>query len=206
MFNCHQTTKISVYTTERIFSENICWRFNFFSINLNTREEKEISFSVSNENLIFLFKQLKNCKNCSGFSINTKMSSINLLWYTGLKDFELRRISFFSHVVLWWHRKMLAKVGLNGEHMATSSIWLYYFWSNKITFSLVLNKRISKTCCLLRPETVWLDLNNSLTHISIVLSRSGMFAERESTSREAMNNLELCWIKSLMKSKESLTV
>ena len=67
---------------------------------------------------------------------------------------------------------------------------VFDFRSNKITFSLVVNVSVSKTCCLLKPKTIWLDLNNSLRHISIV-SSSGMFVKRESASREAINNSEL---------------
>lgn len=83
---------------------------------------------------------------------------------------------------------MFAKVGPRAEPMATPSTWP----SNKIIFSFVVNERLSKMYCLLRPETIWLVLNNSLTHISI-LSSSGTFAKRESTSREAMYNLEFCF-------------
>ena len=71
--------------------------------------------------------------------------------------------------------------------------------------SLAVNENISKTCSLLRPETVWLVLNNSLAHTSII-SSSVTLVKRESTLREIVNNLGFCWLISLVKPKESLTV
>ena len=47
---------------------------------------------------------------------------------------------------------MFAKVGPRAEPMATPSTWP----SNKIIFSFVVNERLSKMYCLLRPETIWL--------------------------------------------------
>ena len=54
MLNCYKTTKIIVYTTERIFSENTFLKFILFSTNLEIEKKKKLPFSVSNENLILL--------------------------------------------------------------------------------------------------------------------------------------------------------
>ena len=43
-FKCYEATKISVYTTEGIFSENTCRKFIFFSTNLNMEKRKGIIF------------------------------------------------------------------------------------------------------------------------------------------------------------------
>ena len=48
------------------------------------------------------------------------MQSLYLLWYTGLKLFR----QFFSYLVTWWHRKILAKFRPNRELMAAPPIWL----------------------------------------------------------------------------------
>ena len=56
VFKCYKATKISVYTTERIFSENTCGKFIFFSTNRNTEKRKGIIFFSFKRKLnIFVF-------------------------------------------------------------------------------------------------------------------------------------------------------
>ena len=82
VFDCYVTTKISVYTIERIFFGNTCCKFIFLSTNFNVEKRKGViffSFKRKFNISVFFVSIINKSQTCSSFSNNTKMSSTYLL-------------------------------------------------------------------------------------------------------------------------------
>ena len=79
MFKRYKATKISVYTIERIFSENTSSKSIFFSTNLNNEERKRIIFFTFKRRLLNFRLKLKKIIPFL-FSMLTFVRLLSYLW------------------------------------------------------------------------------------------------------------------------------